>query len=79
MIFAAIAAVAALSGIAGFNATRNESNISALGLANIEALSTIEDSQNESKYHLQPCSHSTGTECVKVDREYDCYQLRYCD
>lgn len=42
MIFAAIAAVATVSGIAGFNLQKQESKLNALTLANVEALSRWE-------------------------------------
>lgn len=42
MIFAAIVAVATVSGIAGFSLQKQESNLNALTLANVEALSRWE-------------------------------------
>lgn len=42
MIFAAIATIATVSGIAGFNIQNQESKLNALTLANVEALSRWE-------------------------------------
>ncbi|WP_289299897.1 NVEALA domain-containing protein [Duncaniella muris] len=46
MIFAAIAVIATVSGIAGFNIHNQESKLNALTLANVEALSNDENSSN---------------------------------
>lgn len=50
MILAVIAAIATMSGIAGFNLQKQETNIGALTLANIEALTS---SAEESSCHWE--------------------------
>lgn len=51
MIFAAIAAIATMSGIVGFNLQKQESSINALTLANIEALSEDESEDGWTEIH----------------------------
>ena len=63
MIFAAIAAIATVSGIAGFNIQNQESKLNALTLANVEALSNDEsgDSSSSGSSHMPCCPSPTYT------------------
>ena len=51
MIFAAIAVIATVSGIAGFNIHNQESKLNALTLANVEALSNDESGEGWTETH----------------------------
>ena len=83
MIFAVIAAVATVSGIAGFNLQKQESSLNALTLANIEALSKdeaedgwteIHESWSEDRHYANYTRHFTyhRINCIEGGPLKDC-------
>ena len=85
MIFAAIVAVATVSGIVGFNLQKQASTLNALALANIEALSKdeseegwteIHDSWSEDRHYANIIRHFTYHKiiCIAGGPVKDCIE-----
>jgi hypothetical protein len=73
-------AILAIAALAAFNVNLNlaqESNMSPLALANVEALAQSEGGGGTT-YYVNPCPKHSGNECSSKSSPYGCKTLSYC-
>lgn len=74
--------IAAVAVFAGYNVymSQNETKLSDLALANIEAFAWGGGGESGGPYYLRPCPTHPGAECssTKYDENNRCANLTYC-